>query len=62
MTPVAEIGRHDAYDLVGFAVDADRAADDLTVTPEEILPVAVTDDEDAVVAQNFFVGTEAAAE
>ncbi len=62
MTPVAERGGQDADDLVRLAVDADLAADDLSVTPEVVLPIPVRDDEDAVVAQGLFVGTEAAAE
>src|SRR5207245_8726146 len=62
MAPVAEAGGQHADDLVGLAVDADRATDDVGVTPEPILPVAVTDDEDSVVAEDLLVGTEAAAE
>ena len=62
MAPVAEVGGQHADDLVGFAVDANRAADDVGVASEAILPVAVADDEDAVVAQDLLVGTEAAAE
>ena len=62
VAPVAEVGGQHADDLVGLAVDANRAADDLAVTAEAILPIAVADDEDAVVAQDLFVGTEAAAE
>ena len=52
MAPVVEGGGQHADDLVGFAVDANRAADDVGVTPEAVLPVAVTDDEDAVVARD----------
>ncbi len=62
MTPVGQAGGQHADDIVGFAVDANRAADDVGVTPEAVLPEAVTDHEDAVVAQHGFVGTEAAAE
>ena len=61
VAPVVQGGGQHAHDLVAFAVDADGAADDVAVTPETILPESVTDDEDAVVAQDGFVGTEAAA-
>ncbi len=62
VAPVVQGGGQHADDLVGFAVDANGAADDVAVAPEAILPESVTDDEDAVVAQDGFVGTEAAAE
>jgi hypothetical protein len=62
VAPVAERGGHHADDLVGLAVDANRTADDVGVAPEAVLPVAVGDDEDAMVAEDLFVGTEAAAE
>ncbi len=61
MAPVAEGGGQHADDLVRLAVDANRAADDVGVTPEAILPIPVADDEDAMVAQDLLVGTEAAA-
>ena len=62
MPPVAEVGGQHADDLVGLAVDADRAADDARVGPEAVLPVAIADDQDVVVAEGLFVGAEAAAE
>ncbi len=62
MAPVVQgVGQH-AHDLVYFAVDANGAADDAGVAPEARLPEPVTHHEDAVVAQDGFVGTEAAAE
>jgi hypothetical protein len=42
---------------VHFAVDANGAADDVVVTAEAILPVSVTDQEDAVVAERFMSAT-----
>src|SRR6185295_2982886 len=62
VAPVAEVGGQHADDFVGLAIDANGAADDAGVAPEASLPVAVADDEDAVVAQDLLVGTEAAAE
>jgi len=62
MAPVVECGGQHADDLVGFAVDANGAADDVGVTPEAIAPESLTDDEDAVVSEDGFVGTEASAE
>ena len=51
MAPVVEGGRQHADDVVGFAVDANDAADDVGVTAEARLPEAVTDHEDAVGAR-----------
>ncbi len=62
VAPIAEGGGQHADDLVRQTVDANRAADDVTVTPEAILPVAVADDEHAVIARDLLVGTEASAE
>ena len=50
MTPVAEVGGQHTDDLVGLAVDTNPPANNVAVSAEMKFPVAVADDEDAVVA------------
>ena len=62
MAPVAEVVRQHADDLVKLPADANAPADDVTLAPEAPLPVAVTEDQDAVVARQLVVGAERATE
>src|SRR6185503_2151927 len=62
VAPVAEVRRQHADDLVRLAVDAHDAAEDLGIAAEAVLPVAVADDEHAVVAEDLLLRPEVAAE
>jgi hypothetical protein len=62
MAPVVDGRGQHADDFVGFAVDANDATNDVGVASEAVLPTAVADQEDPVIAQEGFIGMEVAAE
>ena len=60
--PVVDRVRQDADDFVRFAIHANGAADDVRGAAEAVLPEALTDDHDAVVARHVFTRQEIATE
>ena len=62
VAPVEKAGGQNADYLVGLAIDAHRAANDVGPAAEAVLPITVTNQEDPVVAREVFLGAKVAAE